>query len=110
MPVTIIRAEAWKLCSVLGMGQRCILVAAVVGRKNPQGIDPKRGAEREVDERENRKDDRENAAPRLTRKQSVSRQNSASDTNHDGEECNGPETVQPHTAKRAPAKVEVVIA
>jgi hypothetical protein len=95
---------------VLRVGQRSVLIAAVARSENPQGVNAQGGAEREMDQRENRKDDREHAAPGLAREKGISGQNGAADTDENGESCYRPEIVQPHAAERAPSKGEVGMA
>jgi hypothetical protein len=85
----------------------CVLIAAQPRCENPQGIDSKRGAEGEVDERDDAKDDCEDTSPGLAREQGPAGENDASDADHEGEQRHRPEAVHPHSTERAPAEIEV---
>ncbi len=92
---------------MLRVGHGSVLVAALTRCEDPQRVDPKCSAEREVDQRDDSEDDREDSSPGLPREQRPAREKDAPDADHEGEECHGPQAIQPHSAKRAPAEVEV---
>ena len=58
-----------RLGSVLRVGHGCVLIAALAWCENPQGVDPKRSAQRKVDQCDDSEDDCEDASPGLSREQ-----------------------------------------